>query len=176
MNLSAALNSVLLSSLLIFVAGCTAPKASGRALHFDYVASVSEVAAGAKKVDIWIPVPQDDESQKISQLEIKASGKHRLTTEKVYGNRMVYVSLEAPFPEKAEVRVSFEVERLEVSSVSSLPAVGAGDRLLGGDRMAPISEEVQKRASQAAEGKEGIPAVARGLYDRVLSDLSLIHI
>ena len=172
MNLSAALNSVLLSSLLIFVVGCTAPKAPGRALHFDYVASVSEVAAGAKKVDIWIPVPQDDESQKISQLEIKAPGKHRLTTEKVYGNRMVYVSLEAPFPEKAEVRVSFDVERLEVSSVSSLPAVRAGARLLGGDRMAPISEEVQKRASQAAEGKKGIPAVARGLYDRVLSDMA----
>ena len=130
------------------------------------------MAAGAKKVDIWIPVPQDDESQKISQLKIKAPGKHRLTTEKVYGNRMVYVSLEAPFPEKAEVRVSFDVERLEVSSVSSLPAVRAGVRLLGGDRMAPISEEVQKRASQAAEGKKAIPAVARGLYDRVLSDMA----
>ena len=172
MKLPTALSSALMLSLIVFVAGCTAPKTSARALHFDYVASVSEVVAGAKKVDIWIPVPQDDESQKISRLEIKAPGKHRLTTEKVYGNRMVYVSLEAPFPEKAEVRVSFEVERLEVSSVSSLPAVRAGARLLGGDRMAPISEEVQKRASQAAEGKKGIPAVARGLYDRVLSDMA----
>ena len=172
MNPAAARRLTLAMFLFSSAAGCTGPKVSERALHFDYVASISEVAAGAKKVDIWIPVPQDDESQKISQLKIKAPGKHRLTTEKVYGNRMVYVSLEAPFPEKAEVRVSFDVERLEVSSVSSLPAVRAGARLLGGDRMAPISEEVQKRASQAAEGKKAIPAVARGLYDRVLSDMA----
>ena len=172
MNPAAARRLTLAMFLFSSAAGCTGPKVAERALHFDYVASISEVSEGAKKVDIWIPVPQDDETQKISNLKIKAPGEHKLTTETVYGNRMVYTSLEAPFPEEAEVRVSFDVERLEVSSVSSLPAVRAGVRLLGGDRMAPISEEVQKRASQAAEGKKAIPAVARGLYDRVLEDMA----
>ncbi|MEE3230800.1 MAG: transglutaminase domain-containing protein [Planctomycetota bacterium] len=172
MNPAAARRLTLAMFLFSCAVGCTGPKVAERVLHFDYVASISEVSEGAKKVDIWIPVPQDDETQKISNLKIKAPGEHKLTTETVYGNRMVYTSLEAPFPEEAEVRVSFDVERREVSSVSSLPAVRAGARLLGGDRMAPISEEVQKRASQAAEGKKAIPAVARGLYDRVLSDMA----
>ena len=150
MKLPTALSSALMLSLIVFVAGCTAPKTSARALHFDYVASVSEVVAGAKKVDIWIPVPQDDESQKISQLEIKAPGKHRLTTEKVYGNRMVYVSLEAPFPEKAEVRVSFDVERLEVSSVSNWGGYGlvAALSLLKGKNMLPTVDHETKLIKQ----------------------------
>ncbi|MEC9351949.1 MAG: hypothetical protein VYD81_01415, partial [Planctomycetota bacterium] len=168
MNPVAALRLTLLVSFLVSTAGCTDRKLSSRALHFDYLALISGIPEGAKKVDIWIPVPRDDETQRISNLKIKAPGEHRLTTEKVYGNRMAYVSLEAPFSEKLEVQVSFDAQRREVSGVSSLHAAGAGDRLRGGDRMAPISDEVRKRAQEAAAGKEDASTVARGLYDRVL--------
>ena len=172
MNFPTGLCFTLLISLFVSGAGCAVQEDPSRAFHIDYVASIGEVAAGAKKVEIWIPVPQDDETQKITNLEIKAPGQHRLTTEKVYGNRMVYVSLGAPFPEKAEVRVSFDVERREVSSVSSLRAARAGERLLGGDRMEPISDEVRKRAGEVSAGRKGVSAVARGLYDRVLEDMA----
>ena len=158
--------------LLVAISGCADPKAAERALHFDYVALISGLPAGAEKVDIWIPVPRDDKTQQISNLEIKAPGEYRLTTEKVYGNRMAYVSLEAPFPEKVEVEVSFDARRLEVSGVSSLPAAAAGDRLLAGDRLAPISDEAKKRAQEAAEGKSDVSKIARGLYDRVLEDMA----
>jgi len=169
-NFPAPLGWTVVTSLLICALGCT--DRSGRAFHFDYVASIGEIEAGAKKIDIWIPVPQDDETQKISNLKIEAPWAHELTTEKVYGNRMVYVSLEAPFPDKAEVRVSFDVERREASNVVSPRAVRAGDRLLGEDRMAPLSEEVKKRAGEAAGAKRETSAVARGLYDRVLQDMA----
>jgi transglutaminase-like putative cysteine protease len=167
-----ALLLILVVSLVVSTAGCTDPKVSARALHFDYVALISGLPEGAEKVDIWIPVPRDDETQRISNLEIKAPGEHRLTTEKIYGNRMAYVSLEAPFPEKVEVQVSFDARRREVSGVSSLRAAAAGDRLLGGDRMAPISDEVRKRAEEATAGRKKKSAIARGLYDRVLADMA----
>ena len=172
MNLYRAVPLVLLSSLFLSAAGCRAPGSPSRSFHFDYIARIVGIAAGAQKVDIWIPVPQNDETQKITNLEIKAPGEHRLTTEKVYGNRMVYASLGAPFPEKAEVRVSFDVERREVSGVSSLRAAAAGERLLAGDRMAPISDEVRKRAGEASVQGGGAVEVARGLYDRVLEDMT----
>jgi transglutaminase-like putative cysteine protease len=172
MNPVAVLRLTLVVSLLFATSGCTDPKVSARTLHFDYVALISGLPEGAEKVDIWIPVPRDDATQKISNLHIKAPGEPRLTTEKVYGNRMAYVSLEAPFPEKVEVEVSFDARRLEVSGVSSLPAAGAGNRLLAGDRMAPISDEVRKRAEEAAAGKRDASTVARGLYDRVLADMA----
>ena len=171
MNRYKALCFTLAIFLPVSLANCKDSKAPKRAFHFDYVASISEVAEGAKKVEIWIPVPQDDDTQKIRNLEIKASGKHRLTTEKVYGNRMVYVTLETPFPEQAEVRVSFDVERREVSKISSLRAARAGNRLLIGTRMAPLNDEVKKRAAEAATGKKEISTVARGLYDKVLADM-----
>ena len=38
--------------------------------------------------------------------------------------------------------------------------------------MAPISDEVKKRAAEAAAGLKNISAVARGLYDRVLEDMA----
>ena len=56
--------------LFVFAACFMDSMAPGMALHFDYVASISEVAEGAKKIDIWIPVPQDDETQKIPTLKI----------------------------------------------------------------------------------------------------------
>ena len=108
MNLYRAVPLVLLSSLFLSAAGCRAPGSPSRSFHFDYIARIVGIAAGAQKVDIWIPVPQNDETQTITNLEIKAPGEHRLTTEKGYGNRMVYASLGAPFPEEAEVRVSGE--------------------------------------------------------------------
>ena len=68
MNPAAARRLTLAMFLFSCAAGCTDPKVAERALHFDYVASISEVPEGAKKVDIWIPVPQDDETLKISNL------------------------------------------------------------------------------------------------------------
>jgi transglutaminase-like putative cysteine protease len=83
----------LLASVTGAFAAEDAPKE--RAYTFSYKLNFP-VPAGAKRVDAWIPLPIDDEHQKVSDLKIESSGKHQETSESTYGNRMVHLGVDNP--------------------------------------------------------------------------------
>lgn len=159
-------------------AGCA--EAPSRTFRFEYIATVKDIPASATEVQVWVPLPQSDEAQSISDLEVEAPGMVRQTTEKGYGNRMAFIDLKAPLPAEVPVKVTFKATRLETRERSALaPATLAGvagtklteERLLGADHLAPLTAEVVKRASSATEAGGDVDARARAIYDRVLADV-----
>jgi hypothetical protein len=46
-----------------------------RSFHFTYDVTVKDVPAGAKRVRVWIPVPQTDKHQTVRVLAVKARAK-----------------------------------------------------------------------------------------------------
>src|SRR5688572_2949643 len=84
---------------------------SSRKFSIEYVAKVSGIQPGAKKVRVWIPVPQDSTVQKITDLSF--SQKTQLTTEPAYGNRIAVWDVENPTA-TLEGTMSFVCERREI--------------------------------------------------------------
>ena len=142
-----------------------------RQFRFEYNVTLTAFPAEAKKARIWLPVPQSDEAQSINNVHIDAAIPHRFETESVYGNRSAYLELSAPFPSELSITLSMDVARREVSSMSRLAGSAPRDRLLSGDLLAPLTAEARSRAEDATGGRSEIEFAARGIYDRVLSDV-----
>lgn len=150
-----------------------------RSFRFKYVCEVTKIEQSARTLDLWIPLPQDDEAQLITGLKVEGVPRnyYQITSEPVYGNKMLHVCLTEParLPESLQVTVTFDVVRRETSSHPNLRGQRAGPAvLLGGDSKAPITVEVTSRALAAVNAvpaERGAVGMARALYDRTLADM-----
>jgi len=147
------------------------PSRPVREFHFECSTTLAGLPASAKELRIWLPIPQTDENQTISNLRIESPLAHRETRESTYGNRIAYFECVGTCPERVPIKVSFDVHRVETSEGNGLMQAGQRERLLAGDRLAPTTGEAQARAVQAAPPTGDNTAKARAIYDRVLSDV-----
>ena len=67
-----------------------------RTFRFTYNFTVKDIPAGAKRVRVWIPLPQTDQHQTVRVIAVKAPVKTRMTQETEYGNRMIYAEIQKP--------------------------------------------------------------------------------
>lgn len=148
------------------------PAQGRRQFQFEYQTIVSGFPVGARRAQVWLPLPTNDEAQSVTDIEVEAPVPHRFGTESVYGNRLVYVEVAAPFPEKLPITMRMRVERREVKVVQKLPGSTPRDRLLAGDQLAPLGNVARSRAARATLGRSGAKAQARGIYDQVLADVA----
>ena len=173
------LKSLYISSLLVMssTVACdsttTKEDASAqRSFRFEYRTTISGFPAAAKRARVWLPLPTSDEAQSVTLVEVEAPVSHRLGTEEIYGNRVVYLEITAPLPKELPITLTMDVRRKEIDSVAQLSGSPCHDRLLAPDRLAPLNDEVRSRAAWATLGQSGIQAAARGIYNQVLADVS----
>src|SRR5258708_14750488 len=113
------------SLLLLFLPECPlAPQATSnaqkfspptRTFRFTYNFTVKDIPSGAKRVRVWVPVPQTDQHQTVRVLAVKAPAKTRMTQEPEYGNRMMYAEIENPPAAKPEFTLENKIMRPEYS-------------------------------------------------------------
>ncbi len=146
-----------------------------RRFEFTYAATATDIPAGAERIEIWIPVPSDNEQQMIGELDVQLTPglRHRFTTEHAYGNKVLYVESTdgASLPNAVTVQLTADVTRCEASRMTNPGRIDPSE-LLGGDALAPITNEVRVRSREATARKTGDVAKARGIYDRVLADVA----
>src|SRR5208337_1265037 len=116
---------ILSSLLLLFLPACQlaaqAPSPAqkfsppARTFRFTYNFTVKDIPPGAKRVRVWIPVPQTDQHQTARVLAVKAPVKTRMTEEPEYGNRMMYAEIQNPAAGKAEFTLEYKITRREYS-------------------------------------------------------------
>ena len=83
------MKKIVLLFILILV-GC-AQKNNIRTFQFTYEVKIE--STDGKKLEIWVPIPQSNEVQTISNLIIKTSGlEHSIEDEKVHGNKYLYIN------------------------------------------------------------------------------------
>src|ERR1700730_8418098 len=115
-----------LLSLSIPQAGAATPRE--RKFEFEYKATVRDIPAGAKKVDLWIPVPHDGPFQAISSMRVDSPYPYQVR-EAQYGNKVLHISLNDPQQRSFTVTMRFEAlrrehiqERLQTASYPAAPA------------------------------------------------------
>jgi hypothetical protein len=149
-----------------------------RKMHFTYAFTVRNISAGANKVDIWVPAPQSDERQTISNLEVQCRYPHSIETEPEYGNSILHLQATENVPESLTVAMSFLVTRAgyhilqnQDQSVEEKNAVIL-QRSLQPDRLVPIEGKVADELKNVV--REGMAPLekARAIYDHVAGTMS----
>ncbi len=141
-----------------------------RTFKFTYGAVLTNLEPG-KPVKVWLPVATGNHDQDVALLDVNQE-KYQRTTEKAYGNALIYFETTASEAGEVSIEVNYLVTRRELTSASLEPAGDQAKSFLGSSKMVPTSDELRKivmasaGVSDSSEAASAIQ-VARQLYDGV---------
>jgi len=152
-----------------------------RTLRFTYSFTIKDIPSGAKRVRVWVPVPQTDPHQTVRVLAVKAPVKTRIAQEPEYGNRMIYAEIQNPAQGKAEFTIEYKITRREYSrgdygqleradlKPSVVPA--SMKRLLAPDSLIPTDGKIKELAVEVTGSQSGTVAKAKAAYDYLFTNM-----
>jgi transglutaminase-like putative cysteine protease len=163
-------------NLLLLLAACPlALSAQGdpaRVLNtrFTYTATVPSPALG-QPLDLWLPIPSDNELQKVTSLKVDSPFGYKITTEAENGNRMIYVHVDHP-EGPLSVGVTFEVARRTAGAIAVRKEGGTDAlRYLGPDRLVPTGGKYKDIATQVVGNDRTAFDRTKDLFDHVVSTM-----
>jgi transglutaminase-like putative cysteine protease len=168
---------------LIAQASSNAQKFSppARVFHFTYNFTVKDIPPGAKRMRVWIPIPQTDQHQTVRVLSVKAPVKMRMTQESKYGNRMMYAEIPNSVAGKAKFTLEYKITRREYSRgdyahlerTDQKPAVVSAsmNRLIAPDSLIPTDGKIKELALQVTGSQSGAVAKAKAAYDYLFTNM-----
>ncbi len=148
--------------------------AAKRVFSFTYTVTIPKPAAGAKKLDAWVPTPIEDGLQKVEGLTVtaKVDGKDvkfEQTKDAEYGNSMVHVGIDAP---TADLVISWS------ATITRTLDEGQGTgplnpRFTQADNLVPLDGKAAALAKElGADAKDAdVLARAKKIYDNVLTSM-----
>jgi transglutaminase-like putative cysteine protease len=152
-----------------------------RTFRFTYNFTVKDIPPGAKRVRVWVPVPQTDQHQAVRVLEVKAPTKTRMTEDPEYGNRILYAELENSTSGRAEFTLEYEVTRKEYSKgdyaqlkrADQQPVVvpASMTRLIKPDNLIPTDGKIKQLAIAVTGSQSGTVTKAKAAYDYLFSTM-----
>ena len=86
----------------------------GRRFRFTYEVTIQDLPPRAV-AKVWVPVAQDTPEQCVEVDAVRVPGPHRLTTERRFGNRLLYFESAASDTGEIPVRVDYRVERFQTT-------------------------------------------------------------
>jgi hypothetical protein len=137
-----------------------------RTFKFTYSATIKDVPAGAKTLDLWIPYPQSDANQIVHQVKIAAPGQVTVAREPKYGNQALHFQAANP---RGPVTVTLEVlaTRRENAGLKATLTPEEAREYLQAEPLVPVDGPVKALALEAVKGKRGDAQKARGIYEKV---------
>ncbi|HST09402.1 MAG TPA: transglutaminase domain-containing protein [Terriglobales bacterium] len=177
---------LLLSGVACLLAAETASNpqkfsAPARAFRFTYNFTVKDIPADAKRVRVWVPVPQSDQHQTVRVLEVKSPVKTQMTQDHEYGNRMMYAEIQNSAAGQAQFTVEYEVTRKEYSRgdyaqlerKDQKPVVvpAAMTRLVAPDSLIPTDGKIKALALDVTGSATGTVAKAKAAYDYLFTNM-----
>ena len=151
-----------------------------RQFQFEYRATVKDIPAGAKRLELWIPVPHDGPFQRITGLQIDSPAPYRIEAAQ-HGNRVLHLAVENPPQQGFTVTMRFDAARSEHVQ-SRLRQAGLAPfkeeerdpdmaRWLRPDRLVPLDGRIKQWAREVvdAAGAKTDLEKARAIYNHVIA-------
>ena len=144
-----------------------------REVLFTYQARLEEFPPQADTIDVWIPLAKTTDEQRILRREVRAPAPYTIAHDPEYGNDILHLSLQPPFPQQVAVTVDYHARLLGIDGVSAdrAPPPEELPRYLQARGLVIIDEEVRARAQQATAGRATVAGRARGIYDAVIQQV-----
>jgi len=124
-------------------------------------------------LQIWIPIPSDDEWQTVTDFSLKSPFASRILTENKYGNKILYLKSKqnAPAEETQEIVLSYKIQRKE-RGASEEEADYKKDLsgYLKADKTVPIDGVIKELAVEITKGKTDDLEKAKVIYDYLLNN------
>lgn len=152
-----------------------------RVFEFQYATYIPVLPEGSGVLRVWIPVPESDNEQEISQLSLESRVPYQLHRDPEYGNLYAYLEVDARTePGPTEVTMRFRVKRREHRVAPDAPAKNASTtaiktaervRLLQPDHLVPTDGVIAALSEQETRGLTQPLDKAHAIYNYVVSTM-----
>jgi transglutaminase-like putative cysteine protease len=167
--------TALISLLLTFAALPLIAAPAARRFEATYTATIKDIPAGLKELNVWIPLPVTRGAQTIERVTIDSPHQWQRMKDREFGNDYAFATIENPPAGDFSVRVRFTGNRNEVTP-TSLPEQRATSkelkRALRADKLVTLSPRVRTLADQVTEGKTTVIDQAHAIYDHLLATMT----
>ena len=157
--------------------GAQSPPVSGQDVRtFDlvYETEVRHIPSNATRVDVWIPLPQDDLYQEIITQQIDTPYDWAVYIDPEYGNKILHLSLADADVSTIPITASFRVRRREHVQpllIGDQAPPPPKERWLQPDRLVPLDQRISQIAADVTSESETPLEKARAIYDYVVDTM-----
>jgi transglutaminase-like putative cysteine protease len=136
--------------------------------HVNYAFTIDAVPEGSQSVRAWIPVPETDPYQTISNVTVEPKV-GEMKRDPLYGNSILFIEWKKPAAGALKGTISYDVARREeIAHKETKESAALEKRFLEPDRLALINDRIKDMAKKATDGKSTTVDKGRGIYDFVL--------
>ena len=152
-----------------------------RVRTFEFVyRTIIDVPATARRLNIWIPLPQDDDNQNVKVTQIEAPYPREIRREEEFQNKILYLSLQDPAPGTITIVIIARVQRSEAVHKKFGRARDQGEpaehprlkRWLEPDHLVPLNDLILGMSRQITADKQTDLEKVRAIYDYVVDNVS----
>ena len=147
---------------------------------FDYAFQVEDIPAEAEELQVWIPIPAQNEFQKVELLESTGEKNFVTNTDPKYKNKLYYTSIK-PNSGTMAFNLRYRVIRSEISMTQkAMPIFPVAllepqvelDNFLSPNKLVIIDDSIRLMASAITEGNITMVEKAKAIYDYVFDNMS----
>ncbi|MBI2265094.1 MAG: transglutaminase domain-containing protein [Armatimonadetes bacterium] len=106
---------------LLFAVTGTLVLAADKYMEVSNTIEIKDIPANTTKVELWMPYPDSDEYQRVTDVSVDAPYPVNITHDSDYGNPMIHMAIFNPQETKFKVKVKFKVLRHEVDLTKADP-------------------------------------------------------
>jgi transglutaminase-like putative cysteine protease len=149
-----------------------------RDFRFTYHSEIA-IPPGADHVEAWIPLPREDQFQRVTGLEVETPVHHEIGDQNHNGNRLLHLEASAPLPASIPVTVSFDVKRIEEApnlerAQRNIPEPSGGKfaEFLGPDKLVPLDGRIAQVSNKLGDETASPWQQAQIIYEYVVGVMS----
>ncbi|OGQ17618.1 MAG: hypothetical protein A3B70_02360 [Deltaproteobacteria bacterium RIFCSPHIGHO2_02_FULL_40_11] len=132
--------------------------------EFTYEVTIEPAQKENQPLSLWVPYPVEDESQKILSFKSLSSWPQKVTQEKKYGNRMLY--LQGKTKKKTQtLTFQYKIKRFPDRGIKSNKNFLDPALYKGPDQWVPIFPEIKTLAKEQTKKASNTHEKIRALYD-----------
>ena len=132
---------------------------------FEFNSKVSLQANPAKNMKVWIPLPQSNEVQSISELAIDTDIPYTIKTEEKHGNLYFYANMSEGLAQATDINIHFNVKRKQRGAAKFKGT--DPNHYLHANRLVPVGN----RFDSIVKANSLSPENMKPVYDFVLNEM-----
>ncbi len=152
--------------------------ANTRNFQLTYSVKVAQIPNDAKELLLFLPIPESDKYQEISNLRINSAYSYSVYKDPEYGNSILKIQLSKEIPQVLELSLDLSVSRKAYSFEENHPTKESETsennlkRYLLPDRLVPIDGKIALEAQRVIQKEMTEMQKAKTIYDYIIGTMA----
>ncbi len=147
-----------------------------RKFDFSYGFTVKDISLDARRISIWVPLPQSDKLQTIENLKIDCPYPYSIEKDPVYENLVLKIETRNQNTGELSLKFNFQASRtpFKYSDEGTIHVSLSKDerkRFLSADKLIPIDGKIASEAKKVTREEMSDIQKARAIYDYIISTM-----